>query len=241
MDQLDTPVRVLIVEDMPGYRDHLYVQLTQDVRTQVIGVAGTVEEASNALQNMMEDGSGQEQQIPDVILVDMKFRDANGERLRGPELIKQISQMRETFGCLDMKILCLSHCIQPEVIIGAIKAGANGYIDKLQAVDGWVEAIVRVRQGVYIFSPNVLRQVTFQEVFTEVDNVEIFTPPELQVSDQAKRVALLYWRSRLTAKEIGEVLGIKETTVWYHISRIRNDDRTVLALTGEKPRRKQEA
>jgi DNA-binding NarL/FixJ family response regulator len=239
MTSNQTKIKVLIVEDIPIIRDVLYVQLTMDARTKVVGVAENVEDASRMLQALRPDlqpegnssRPAKNSEFPDVVLVDIRYRKPSGEDVpQGLELIRLIKEMRDSVGDLDVKILCLSQCIQPDVVVEAIKAGANGYIDKLQAVEGWIEAIRLVHRGRYVFSPNISREVMFLERFTHIDNVEIFAPEEIRISDRARQVALLYFRARMTAREIAEELGISESTVWYHVGKIRQSDYIVVAL-----------
>ena len=68
------------------------------------------------------------------------------------------------------------------------------------------------------------------EKFTHIDSVQIFAPKEVTISDWAREIELLYWRARMTAKQIAEALGIAESTVRYHIKKIRESDYIVLAL-----------
>jgi DNA-binding NarL/FixJ family response regulator len=231
-------IEVLIVEDVPLMRETLRVHLIHDVRTAVYGEAESVEKAVEILEASRSKQGGDADVknggFPDVILLDMVFRTPGGQHLvKGPELVKKVQEMRISAGDVDTKILCLSLIIDPDLIIDVLNAGASGYIDKIQAVEGWVEAITLVHEGYYVFSPSISRQIMLAEKLTHINKVEFFTPKEIQLSDRAKEVAFLYFRAGLTAKEIADKLAITPNTVRYHIKRIRDSNYMVVALGRE--------
>jgi DNA-binding NarL/FixJ family response regulator len=234
-------VKVLVVEDEPMTRDALRIRLTRDTRTTFFGAVETVADAMTTLESIRSGRSGDEptastvsREFPDVILVDMRFRTPNGEAgLQGLDLIEYIDQMRTAVGDLDIKLLCLSNVLDPETIIRAINAGANGYLDKLQADGGWIEAIDLVHQGYYVFSPSISRKILLAEKFTHIDNVEIFEPEEVTLTQRAREIAFLYWQCGLSAGKIAEELGITVHTVRYHLGNIRKS-RYLMVHFGEK-------
>lgn len=232
---MNRKIKVLVVEDDPNTLYGLRVQLTRNARTTVMNAVRTIEEAISFLESLQAAREKEDAGIegfPDVVLVDMRFRDGNRkEIMRGPEIIRKIAEMRQVTSDLDIKIVCLSNAIDPDAITQAIESGANGYLDKNQAEEGWIEAIVLAHQGKYVFSPTVAKEVLLKEKFTWIGEAEIFVPREIKnLTARAKEVAFLYLACGLTANEIAEQLKISAATVRFHIRNILDSDYMIVAL-----------
>ena len=243
MNSKSKPIQVLVVEDEPMIRDAVCIHLNQDVRTSVFGSVDSVDEAMGMLEvarpRHSNSESSQLSQFPDVILVDIQFRTKDGKQeAKGPELIRKIDQMRKSVGDMDVKLLCLSRDLDPKIITDALEAGANGYLDKHQVVAGWVEAIEWVHQGFTVFSPGVLRQVALFKRFTNLGEIRLVEPKtDFEITEKAREIAFMYWRSGMTAKEVAEAKDITEATVRYHLKNVLKSEYMIVAFGGPLSRK----
>lgn len=209
-------IKVFVVEDDFYTLDALRVFLSQDPRTIYVGGSQKPKDALEAIRasDLVEK--------PDLVLVDMRFRDAEGrERIEGLELIQTIDEMRGA-GKLDAKILCLSMNLNPRIVISALNCGADGYLDKNQAAERIVDAVELVHQGSLVISPNVADIIMglIKEASSEVVLLPSETPSSL--SRRTEQVAYLYYRCGMTAREIAEELHIAESTVRTHIQKTKD-------------------
>jgi DNA-binding NarL/FixJ family response regulator len=217
-------IKVFIVEDEILIRKALRQLVEQHNRLSFWGDAEDVDDAIDKLTRiLLKTDNGGNNQLPHVILLDMNFRTKTGrDVLKGTEFIMKIDNMRRSIGDMDVKILCISNNINPDVVVAAIEAGAQGYLDKQQAHEGWLQAVEKVFDGYQVFSPNIAEKIMFTNKFTHLDNIEIFYPKEdLGLGPRALDVAFLRFRCGKSAKEIAEDLGIKEATVRYHLNNIK--------------------
>lgn len=116
--------RLLVVDDHRMFADGLKLLLLGEEGIQIIGVAGTAEEALelSALE------------CPDVVLMDID--------LPGMDGIEATRQFREKFP--DARLVAISALFQPEVIAMAIEAGVSGFVPKTRAAEELLDVINRV-------------------------------------------------------------------------------------------------
>ena len=126
--------RVLIIDDHPAVREGLLYRLGRVAHLEVCGEA---DDAASALELVS-------QTLPDLVIVDISLKSGNGI-----DLVKRIK-------LLDDSIRILVWSMHPDSIYAerAIRAGAQGYINKEQATDKMVEAIAQVLAGrIYLSEP----------------------------------------------------------------------------------------
>ena len=137
-----TPLRLLLVEDHPLFRNGLAALMTAEPDIEVIGQAideaGAVELASSLR--------------PDVILMDLQLRAGNG-----------ISAIRRIVGHdPDVRVLVVTLFEDDDSLFAALRAGARGYVLKDADEDEILRAVRAVAGGDAIFSPAVAgRLLTF--------------------------------------------------------------------------------
>lgn len=215
MVQMSTKkIKVFVAEDEFYVLDSLRIFLTQDTRTIF---AGGSQNTADALSVLESSPLGER---ADIVLVDLKFRDKEGkEETSGLDLIRRLDSLRKE-GNFKGRIICLSMSLDPQMIISAVAAGADGYLDKNQAAEGIVDAVVAASKGQFVASPNIA-----ERILNKLENPSaVYLLPDKGRSDLGKRieeVAFLYYRSGLTAKEIAAELFIAESTVRSHIKRIK--------------------
>lgn len=121
------PVSVLIVDDHPVVRDGLSAMISADPSLQVVGEAGTGEEALAAIQRLR----------PAVVLMDLLLPDIDGW-----EVIRKVCADSS-----DTAFLVLTTLSGDEEIYRSLEAGARGYLFKDMARKELVNAIRAVAEG----------------------------------------------------------------------------------------------
>jgi two-component system response regulator NreC len=129
--RMDSPVRVLIVDDHAVVRTGIRLLLAQEDDIEPVGEAGSGRDAVFEARSLK----------PDVVLMDVVMPDGSGLEVI-PTLLKEHP---------DVKILVLSMQDDPRYVREAFAAGASGYVLK-EAADMEVVAAVRevARGGRYV-------------------------------------------------------------------------------------------
>ena len=115
------PVRVLIVDDHPVLADALRAALEESRDLMVVGVAGSVVEALEAVRRSR----------PDVVVMDYRLPDEDG--LSGAQRL-----MRERKGC---RVVLLTGAGSDELRRLALAAGCSAYLTKDQRLEEVLEVV----------------------------------------------------------------------------------------------------
>lgn len=129
------PIRLLIADDHPLFRDGLRVLLESVPDLQVVGEATTGNEVIAEAISLQ----------PDLILMDIKMPGLNG--IEATRRILQTSP--------HIRILILTMFDDDESLFAAIRAGARGYLLKGAGQEETLRAIRAVASGEAIFGPAV--------------------------------------------------------------------------------------
>ena len=183
------PVRVVIVDDHALFRSGVRAEL--DGRVEVVGEAGSVEEAVSEIAS----------KGPDVVLLDVHMPGGGG-----------VEVLRRTEDHPPPRFLALSVSDDPKDVIAVIRAGARGYVTKSISSDELVDAIGRVDEGDAVFSPRLAGFVLDAFNAPKEPDADTLTPREHEVIQHIAR-GYLY-------KEIGQRLGISVKTVEAHVSSV---------------------
>jgi DNA-binding NarL/FixJ family response regulator len=129
------PIRVLIADDHPLFRDGLRTLLESVPDMQVIGEAATGDEVLAQATTLQ----------PDVILMDIKMPGTNG--IEATRRIQQTSP--------HIRILMLTMFEDDESVFAAMRAGARGYLLKGAVQEKTLHAIRAVASGEAVFGPTI--------------------------------------------------------------------------------------
>jgi two-component system response regulator DevR len=188
--------KVLIVDDHEVVRMGLTTLLATDRRFAVVGQADNVASAvmfAAALE-------------PDVVIMDVRLPDGSGI-----EACREIRSARP-----ETRVLMLTSYDDRDAVIGAILAGAAGYLLKRSQSGQLLEALVRVARGESLLDPAVTAAA--------LEWMRRASPPRDEdplavLSGQERRVLVLVAEGK-TNREIARTLLLSELTVKTYVSQI---------------------
>jgi len=181
--------RIVIVDDHPLFRKGLEQLIHSDSAFAVCGEANNASEAMEVIRKLH----------PDLAIVDLSLPGANGI-----ELIKNI---RAEFPKLP--ILVLSMHDESLYALRALRAGAEGYVMKHEAMANVIQAIHEVFNGRPYLSPAMAAQVITKFAHrgsqSEADAVERLSDRELEILEligKGKEVRQIAKRLHLSPKTV---------------------------------------
>ena len=189
----DAPIRVMVVDDHPMWRDAVARDLTE---------AGydVVATAADGAQALRVAGPAR----PDVVVLDLQLPDMSGvEVTRGLRAAHPAA-----------RVLVLSASAEQQDVLDAVKAGAAGYLLKSAARPELLDAVRRTAGGDAVFTPGLAALVLGE--FRRMSRTEGSTDP----LSPREREVLQYVARGHTYREIGEELFISTKTVENHVRNI---------------------
>lgn len=198
-------IRVFLVDDHAVFRSGVRAELGASGDLEVVGDAGTVQEAVAKIRELM----------PDVVLLDVHMPDGGGTAV-----LRGIAGMQS-----HPQVLALSVSDAAEDVIAVIRAGARGYVTKTISGAELAESVKRVAEGDAVFSPRLAGFVldAFAQMATpDVLDTPAETPvdPEVESLTAREREVLRLLARGYTYREIAEDLVISVKTVETHASNI---------------------
>src|SRR5215472_8702833 len=190
------PIRVLIADDHPLFRDGLRTLLNSVPETEAVGEVATGDEAIAQAATLQ----------PDVILMDLHMPGLNGI-----EATRSILHTSPHIG-----ILVLTMFEDDDSVFAAMRAGARGYLLKGADQVEIARALTVVSHGEAIFSPAIANRLThYFATLGKISLPQAF--PEL--TEREREVLALIARGCNNA-EIAGRLVLSQKTVRNHVSNI---------------------
>ena len=159
--------------------------------------------------------------------VDVVLADAKMPVMDGIELVRQCSRAHP-----DLPVLVLTTFDEPDVVQGAVAAGAAGFLLKDTSIESLAKAVRAVAQGGLVIDPRVARLAL---AAPQNDKTESSMSPVLAILTPTEREVAALVAEGLTNQAIAERMVLAEGTVKNHVSallrKLQAPDRTVLALT----------
>lgn len=186
-------VRVLLVDDHPIVRSGLRLVIEQDERLLIVGEGESGRDAIRLASDTR----------PDVIVMDISMPEMNG--LDATRLVKDILP--------SVRILIVSTHSEDEYVMGALMAGADGYLLKQCHPRDLCAGILRVHAGERVIHQSLVQALIGQAIYRTTE------PPRDALSEREREV-LQILAEGATSKEIALALGLKPKTVENHRARI---------------------
>ncbi|MEW1657608.1 response regulator transcription factor [Streptomyces sp. NPDC093707] len=192
----DRPVRVIVADDQAAVRDGLVTILDHEPDIEVVGSAADGA-AAVALARRL---------APAVVLMDLRMPGVDG-----------ITATR-TLTALDPApaVLVLTTYADDESIVGALKAGAAGYLTKSAGRAQIVSAITATADGHRTFAPEIasvmVRGLTHRTALERLAAAHALTVQETRV--------LQLLTERRTNRAIAEALYVSVATVKTHVNNL---------------------
>lgn len=185
-------ITVMVVDDHPIWRTAVSRDLT-DSGFHVVAEADSVRTAR--ARAVVE---------PTVVLMDMSLSDGSGTDA--------------TRAVLDVsprsRVLVLSASSERADVLGAVKAGASGYLVKSASAAELVEAVVKTAAGQAVFTPGLAGLVLGEYRKLSVSKVRQSSAPTL--TDRETEVLRLVAKG-MSAKQIASRLVLSHRTVENHV------------------------
>ena len=187
-------MRVYLVDDHVLFRAGVRAEIGDAV--DVIGEAGTVEDAVVGILSMR----------PDVSVVDVHLPDGGGRTI----IERVLAQWS------DAVFLALSVSDAAEDVVAVIRAGARGYVTKTIGASELVNAIRRVHDGDAVFSPRLAGFVL--DAFS--GHLPAPTDPELDLLTSREQEVMRLIARGYTYREVASRLHLSVKTVETHVSAV---------------------
>jgi two-component system, NarL family, response regulator DevR len=208
-------VRIFLLDDHEVVRRGIAELLSAVPGFEIVGEAGTVEQALARVLAAK----------PDVAVLDARLPDGSG-----------IDVCREIRSALpDTYCLILTSYDDQDAVLSSVLAGASGYVLKEVRTSGLVDAIKQVALGRSLIDPAVIAQV--------MDRVREGSPTDSRLASltQREREVLDLIAEGLTNRQIGERMFLAEKTVKNYVSsllgKLGMERRTQAAVFGAEVRK----
>ena len=194
---MSVPITVVVVDDQELMRMGLNMVLEAQDDIEVIGEASDGSGAIEAVARL----------APAVVLMDVRMPGIDG-----------VSATRAiTESGSDTRVLVMTTFDLDEHVLGALRAGASGFLLKDTPPEDLVSAIRSVAAGDAVVSPKVTKRLLSRFVERTEPAVD---PSVLDGLTRREREVMAHLATGLSNAEIATVLHLSEATIKTHIGRI---------------------
>ena len=191
------PIRVVLVDDHPLFRDGVCSTLQSDPAFEVVGQGASAEEALRLCQEL----------LPDVIVLDI---DMPGSGLKAVPAIAA--------ACPATKIVMLTVSEHEDDVLHALKSGAHGYILKGITARELRSILRAVYEGEVWVSPTLAAGL-LREMTGKPSGARGPADPLSELTERERQILQLVAAGR-SNKEIGGELYLTEKTVKHYMTNI---------------------
>jgi NarL family two-component system response regulator LiaR len=184
------PIRVLVADDHSVVRRGLRGFLELNDEFELVGEASNGEEAVQMAQQLK----------PDVVLMDILMPKMDG--------IQATAAIRKSLP--DTEVIALTSVLEDASVVGAVRAGAIGYLLKDTEDDELCRAIKAAAAGQVQLSPQAAARLMR----------EVRTPESPEALSERETEVLRLVAQGYSNKDIAEALTLSDKTVKTHVSRI---------------------
>ena len=194
--QTDSATRVMVVDDHPMWRD----SVSRDLGEAGFEIVATTGEGAQAVRIAAS-------VRPDVVVLDLQLADISGVDVTRGVLATYPSA----------KVLILSASGEHRDVLGAVKAGATGYILKSASRAEFLAAVRRTAAGDAVFSPGLAGLVLgeFRRMASDP------APDTPRLTDREAEILRMVGTG-MSYKQIAERLFLSHRTVQNHVQNTLN-------------------
>ncbi|HSM72905.1 MAG TPA: response regulator transcription factor [Anaerolineales bacterium] len=190
---MNDPIRILVADDHPLFREGVVHSLSGKEDLQIIGQAETAEDALHLTR----------ENLPDVVLLDIAMPERGGLAIAGEIAIT----------CPATKIIMLTVSENEDDLLSAFKAGANGYVLKGVSARELIDIIRAVADGVAYVTPALATRLLVEMAHGKPYD------PLMELTDREQEI-LQHVADGLTNRQIGERLHLAEKTIKHYMTNI---------------------
>jgi len=190
----DAPLRVLVVDDHPIWRD----AVARDLEAAGFDVCGVAQDGERAVRIATATR-------PDVMLLDLHLPD-----ISGVDVARRVAALDQ-----PPRVLVLSASGEREDVLDAMTAGATGYLVKSASISELIDAVRRVAAGDAVFTPGLAGLVLgeYRRLATTTTGAGEDAP---QLTERETQILRLVAKG-LTYPQIAERLVLSVRTVQNHV------------------------
>jgi DNA-binding NarL/FixJ family response regulator len=189
----DAPIRVMVVDDHPMWRDAVERDLVA-AGMEVVAVAATGREALARFSAAR----------PQVVVLDLQIPAPDGVEVTG-EVVRLDPSVR---------VLILSASGEHADVLAAVKAGATGYLVKSASREELLDAVRRTAAGDAVFTPGLAGLVLGE--FRRMSEAPTADPDEPRLTGRETEVLKMVAKG-LSYRQIADRLVLSHRTVQNHV------------------------